>query len=65
MVSVEPRKRTMKSIWVRLKKARMMPAMNAVKNAVEAYVSAFFLLPAPSAWLTCVPEPMPIMKEKA
>ena len=36
MVSVEPRKRTTASMFVRLKNARMTPAMNAVKNDVEA-----------------------------
>ena len=38
---------------------------NAVKNACEAKRLARLSSPAPSAWLTFVPQPMPIMKATA
>ena len=65
MVSVAPRKRTSQSILDRPNTASTTPTPNAVKKPVEAKRRARSSSPAPSAWETFVPEPMPIMKATA
>ena len=62
MVSVAPRKRTSASILGRHSAAMTTPMPNAVKKPTEANRCARASSPAPSAWLTLVPEPMPMVK---
>ena len=65
MVSVAPRKRTSASRLASPSAASTTPTMNAVKNATDTNRCARSSSPAPSAWLTFVPLPMPMVKATA